>query len=83
MLSIITWWQPSISDRAMVDAIFRSGCHRNMEISYQRTGLIETWLAMLVSYCEYQNFISLLYTDLPTLKRLINTLPLKGLAQTQ
>ena len=49
----------------------------------QRTGLIETWLAMLVSHCEYWNFISPLSTDLSTLKRLINTLPLQGLAQTQ
>ena len=49
----------------------------------QRTGLIETWLAMLVSHCEYWNFISLLSTDLPGLKRLINILPLKGLAQSQ
>ena len=49
----------------------------------QRAVLIKTWLAMLVSYCEYWNFISPLYTDLPTLKRLINTLPMKGLAQSQ
>ena len=40
----------------------------------QRTGLIETWLAMPVSYCEYWNFISPLSTDLPTLERLRNTL---------
>ena len=30
---------------------------------------------MLVPHCEYWNFISPLSTDLPTLKRLINTLP--------
>ena len=48
----------------------------------QRAGLIETWLAMLVSHCEYWNFISPLSTDLPTLKRMINTLPLKGFAQS-
>ena len=41
----------------------------------QRTGLIETWLAMFVSHCEYWNFISPLSTDLPTLKRLIYILP--------
>ena len=46
----------------------------------QRTGLIETWLTMLVSHCGYWNFISPLSTDLPTLKKLINTFPLKGLA---
>ena len=46
----------------------------------QRTGLIEAWQAMLVPHCEYWNFISPLSTDLPTLKRLINTFPLKGLA---
>ena len=49
----------------------------------QRTGLIETWLAILVSHCEYWNFISPLSTNLPTLKRLINMLPLKGLAHIQ
>ena len=41
----------------------------------QRTGLIEAWQAMLVPHCEYWNFISPLSTDLPTLKRLINTFP--------
>ena len=30
---------------------------------------------MLVPHCEYWNFISPLSTDLPTLKRLINTFP--------
>ena len=49
----------------------------------ERTGLIEAWLVMLVLHCEYWNFISPLSTDLPTLKRLINTFPLKGLAQSQ
>ena len=49
----------------------------------QRTGLIETWHAMLVPHCEYWNFISPLSTDLPTLKRLINTFPLKELAQSK
>ena len=49
----------------------------------QRTGLIEAKQAMLVPHCEYWNFISPLFTDLPTLKRLINTFPLKGLAQSQ
>ena len=34
------------------------------------------WQAMLVPHCEYWNFISPLSTDLPTLKRLINTFPL-------
>ena len=43
--------------------------------SVQRAVLIETWLAMLVSYFEYWNFISPLSTDLPSLKRLINTSP--------
>ena len=32
-------------------------------------------LVMLVPNCEYWNFISPLSTDLPTLNRLINTLP--------
>ena len=41
----------------------------------QRAVLIETWLAMLVSYFEYWNFISPLSTDLHALKRLINTSP--------
>ena len=45
--------------------------------------LIEAWQAILVPLCEYWNYISPLSTDLPTLKRLINTLPLKGLAQSQ
>ena len=49
----------------------------------QKTGLIEAWKAMLVPHCEYWNFISPLSTDLPTLKRLINTFPLQGLAQSQ
>ena len=49
----------------------------------QRTGLIDAWQTILVPLCEYWNFISPLSTDLPTLKRLINTLPLKGLAQSQ
>ena len=47
------------------------------------TGLIETWLAMLVSHCEYWSFISPLSTDLPILKRLIYTLPTEGLAEPQ
>ena len=41
----------------------------------QRAGLIEAWQAMLLPHCEYWNFISPLSTDLPTLNRLINTLP--------
>ena len=41
----------------------------------QKSGLIEAWQVMLVPHCEYWNFISPLSTDLPSLKRLINTLP--------
>ena len=64
----------NVSDVANDSNQFLGVDHGNFFV--QRTGLIETWLAMLVSHCEYWNFISPLSTDLPTLKRLTNTLPL-------
>ena len=84
VLSIITWWlamyvmYPTVGTSSLE---WISQDHGDFFV--QRTGLIEAWQAMLVPHCEYWNFISPLSTDLPTLKRPINTFPLKGLAQSQ
>ena len=52
VLSIITWCQPSVRDREVVDAVSRSGSHKTMEISlFKGQVLTETWLAMLVPHC--------------------------------
>ena len=68
----------------LVDAAFRSGCHRTMEISLFKG---QVWLRHGVSCLCLTVSIGILFLhyldDLPTLKRLINILSLKGLAQCQ